>query len=153
MCELNDLSILVIDDDEKDLDKICKILAKLGVDYLFCAKNKREFEAFVKSEVIDIALVDIVVGQENGFEFVRTLKAEKPECIVIMHTSNATPVAYTSALALGANGFIEKGTSSYEHDVIHTFGRYARAKRYIYKAQEILNRAGADHGPKCTESV
>jgi DNA-binding NarL/FixJ family response regulator len=58
----------------------------------------------------DMTLVDLGLPDVSGIEVIRTLKAKRPECDVLVITTFGDERTVTSALEAGADGYLLKGT-------------------------------------------
>jgi DNA-binding NarL/FixJ family response regulator len=57
----------------------------------------------------EITLLDIRMGDGNGLDVLRALKAEQADMAVVMLTTYVNPAVVTKAVAWGASGYLCKG--------------------------------------------
>src|SRR6266404_6193965 len=101
------LKILVVDDDKS----ICRWLnAVLTADGYECraARSVDDAEALLKEGRIDVALLDIYIGQANGIEFLEKLKTLQPECKCVVMTAHASVETVARSVAGGALEYLVK---------------------------------------------
>ena len=81
------MNILCIDDEPLALRLLVSMLKdKPGVDTLHSFDNTAGALACAKSESIDIAFVDIMLGSANGLDFAQSLRSLQPGCKIIYCT-------------------------------------------------------------------
>ena len=101
------MDILFIDDNQQ-LYKVLKDNFSFVGHYLFYAKNTQDAFSVLKKEDINIILLDVRLGNENGVETLEKIKREYPPIPVIMITGYATIEAAVKAMKLGAFDFVKK---------------------------------------------
>lgn len=124
----NSLSIPACLPRERELDSTCiwlvddnasfrSLLAKL-LDAEVDLKCERQFpsppailEALSRETAPDIILLDIQMGEHNGLDAIRPIKALAPETHVLMFTTFAAPDARERAFREGASDFMLKSWS------------------------------------------
>ena len=81
------MNILCIDDEPLALRLLVSILKdKPDVETLHSFDNISDALAFAKTTDIDIAFVDIMLGNENGLDFAENLRSLQPNCKIIYCT-------------------------------------------------------------------
>ncbi len=104
--------IYLVDDDEKILENIQRILASQGYS-IETAKNASEFYAKIKEKPPAVAILDIFLGfnQPDGEELLKNLSENYPntQCIIISGESDIQKTL--SCLRNGALDFLEKPIS------------------------------------------
>lgn len=65
--------ILVVEDDSDSLNALCAILDALGYQYLGFRSAKEALDG-IKGKHIDLALLDIMMPEMNGYELMEELK-------------------------------------------------------------------------------
>jgi len=105
--------VLVVDDDPIILDMIKVFLTSNGYHY-YTASNSKEALKIVDNESIDIAIIDICLGEESGIDLIKTLREYHPKlpCIVITGFEDETTAHL--ALDVGAYGYLAKPFSLLE---------------------------------------
>jgi len=102
--------ILVIDDETSILDSLAGILTDEGFTPL-CVSSAEEGLERLKSEAVDLVLLDIWMPGMDGIEALKLIKAEHPELQVIMISGHGTIETAVQATKIGAFDFIEKPLS------------------------------------------
>jgi two-component system nitrogen regulation response regulator NtrX len=102
--------ILVIDDETSILDSLAGILTDENFKPL-CVASAEEGLERLKSEAVDLVLLDIWMPGMDGIEALKLIKAEHPELQVIMISGHGTIETAVQATKIGAFDFIEKPLS------------------------------------------
>lgn len=99
--------ILIIDDETFIRENVSRILSEEG--YQVCqASNMLEAGEQVASGEIDLALLDLNLGPENGIEVLKILKEFDPELLVIIITGFGSVESAVDALRMGAFHYMKK---------------------------------------------
>jgi DNA-binding NtrC family response regulator len=101
------LRVLVVDDDKS----ICRWLnAVLTAEGYECrvVRSVEEAEPLLRDGLIDLALLDIYIGQANGLEFLDKLKTLQPECKCVMMTAHASVETVARSVSGGALEYLSK---------------------------------------------
>jgi two-component system, NtrC family, nitrogen regulation response regulator NtrX len=99
-------TILIVDDEASILESLREILVEIGATV---AEAKTVAEAREKiSGDIHLAIVDIMLGKDNGLDVLEFIKKEKPQIPVIMISGHGTISLTAKAFKLGARDFLEK---------------------------------------------
>ncbi len=101
------LRVLVVDDDRS----ICRWLnAVLTAEGYECrvVRSVEEAEPLLRDGLIDLALLDIYIGQANGLEFLDKLKTLQPECKCVMMTAHASVETVARSVSGGALEYLSK---------------------------------------------
>ena len=101
------MDILFIDDNHQ-LFQVLKDNFSFVGHYLLYAKNTEDAFSVLKEEKINIILLDVRLGNENGVETLEKIKKNYPQIPVIMITGYATIEAAVKAIKLGAFDFVKK---------------------------------------------
>ncbi len=75
--------ILIVDDDVNTCQSLTAALSKEG-HQVFEAHSGKEALEKIRSQEVDLAVIDLMMPGMNGLEFFQTLKALHPEVISIM---------------------------------------------------------------------
>ncbi|MGW8194672.1 MAG: sigma-54-dependent transcriptional regulator [Desulforhopalus sp.] len=102
--------ILIIDDEKSILETLAGILADEGFDPV-CVDSAEEGLKRLKSETIDLVLLDIWLPGMDGIEALKQIRNEYPELQVIMISGHGTIETAVQATKIGAFDFIEKPLS------------------------------------------
>jgi DNA-binding NtrC family response regulator len=101
------LRVLVVDDD----NSICRWLnAVLTAEGYECcaARSVEDAEPLLQEGRLDLALLDIYIGQANGLEFLEKLKNLQPECKCVVMTAHASVETVARSVAGGALEYLSK---------------------------------------------
>jgi len=101
------LRVLVVDDD----NSICRWLnAVLTAEGYECraARSVEDAKPLLREGPIDLALLDIYIGQANGIEFLEKLKTLQPECKCVVMTAHASVETVARSVAGGALEYLVK---------------------------------------------
>lgn len=99
--------ILIIDDEAFIRENVSRILSEEG--YQVCeASNAVEATEQVASGEIDLALLDLNLGPENGIDVLKILKELDPELLVIIITGFGSVESAVDALKMGAYHYMKK---------------------------------------------
>jgi DNA-binding NtrC family response regulator len=101
------MEILVVDDDGATRQWLGLVLEAEGY-VCHRARNQQEAESWLHRGEIDLALVDIYLGSENGVDFLRRIKALQPNCDCVMMTAHASVETMAQAVKDGAVEYLSK---------------------------------------------
>lgn len=105
--------VLVVDDDPIILNMIDAFLTPKG--YLcYRASNSKEALKIVDNEPIDIAIIDIHLGEESGIDLIQTLRKNHPKLPCIVITGFEDEARVRLALDAGAYSYLAKPFSLLE---------------------------------------
>jgi two-component system response regulator AtoC len=99
---------ILLAEDERNLSRILETqLRKRGFDVVVCPDGRAAIER-LKSEVFDVALVDLVMPEVDGIGVLREAVGleESPEVIIV--TGNGTVETAIAAMKLGAYDYVTK---------------------------------------------
>ena len=99
--------ILVIDDDAKIRDLVCRYLKKSGYDSAG-ASDSAEAEDMMAGLAPDLLVVDRMMPGEDGFAFIRRLRARGDQTPAIILTAAGAKNSRLSGLKTGADDFLAK---------------------------------------------
>ncbi|NVN98340.1 MAG: sigma-54-dependent Fis family transcriptional regulator [Geobacteraceae bacterium] len=99
--------ILIIDDEQFIRDNVNRVLSEDGYETIQAADGKSALEA-VSSEEIDLALLDLNLGSENGIDILRSMKKIDPELLIIVITGYGSVETAVESLKLGAFHYMKK---------------------------------------------
>jgi signal transduction histidine kinase len=105
------IQVLLVDDDEDYFFITQDLLSDIeGMDYkvVWIPDLATAYDA-VRSQAYDVCLVDYQMGQENGLEFVRRVKADGIEVPLILLTGQGDRRIDLEAMTLGAADYLNKG--------------------------------------------
>jgi diguanylate cyclase (GGDEF)-like protein/PAS domain S-box-containing protein len=101
--------LLIVDDNEMNRDMLARRLERKGFEVVL-ADGAKELLQRVKSEKIDLVLLDIEMPEISGLDALKTLRATYSpiELPVIMVTAKNQSEDVVKALDLGANDYVTK---------------------------------------------
>jgi signal transduction histidine kinase len=108
-------SILVVDDNPSNFDIIESIFAMEDIDVFYSSSGIHALE-LLKTEAVDVILLDVMMPEMDGFEVCRRVK-ENPKwsCIpIIMVTALDSKEDLAFCLQSGADDFVEKPVNALE---------------------------------------
>ncbi len=98
--------ILVVDDDKMNLKRTGSILKKQYAVLL--AESGEEALRLIKTEKIDMILLDIAMPKMNGIETFEQMKNDSVDVPVIFLTASGDEDDVLSAISLGAINYLKK---------------------------------------------
>jgi CheY-like chemotaxis protein len=106
-------TILVVEDDNDGRQAICTILEGLGYGFLSFASAK-EALAGIKGKTLDLALLDIMMPEMNGYELLAEIRKmpEFAQLPVIMVTAKDEDSEILEGYQYGADYYITKPFTS-----------------------------------------
>ena len=105
------ISVLLVDDDKFVLDALKTILSKSGYP-VFAAENHAAALEIVATHPIDVAIIDLMLGKENGIELMNKIREQLPNLLTIIVTGFGTIEKAVEAMQQGAWDFIAKPVTS-----------------------------------------
>ncbi len=103
------IQCLIVDDNSPFLEAATDLLNREGLDVVGAASNSAEALRLVRELRPDVALVDIDLGDEDGFELARQLNESSK--VILVSTHSETDLAHLIAES-PALGFISKARLS-----------------------------------------
>ncbi|MGI5950026.1 response regulator transcription factor [Peptoniphilus sp.] len=98
--------ILVVEDDKDINDLVVEILKKSGYDS-YGALNVREANLFLQIHDFDLILLDLMMPEVSGEEFLEELRKNKKLPVIVLSAKIAKE-SKINVLKMGADAFIEK---------------------------------------------
>ncbi len=99
--------ILIIDDEPFIRENVERILGEDGYQVLSAADGKTAHE-LVSAEEIDLVLLDLNLGRENGLDVLKELREIDPELLVIVITGYGSVESAVASLKMGAFHYMKK---------------------------------------------
>lgn len=99
--------ILIIDDESFIRENVERILAEDGYAVLSAGSGKEAMELLSEDDV-DLVLLDLNLGRENGIDVLKSLKEGDPDLLVIVITGFGSVESAVDALKLGAFHYMKK---------------------------------------------
>ena len=99
--------ILVVDDDSSTTQWLHSVLTAEGYR-CDVAHNTKDAEALLRQKPVQLALIDIYLGDTNGLDFVPRVRAVHPDCDCVMMTAQASVETVARSVAEGAVEYLGK---------------------------------------------
>ncbi len=99
--------ILILDDNQKILDTLSRNFGSVGIECA-TAPDISTASGILQCCPIDLAIVDIKIGEESGIDALTMIKKMMPDLPVLMITGFATVETAVQAIKLGANEYLKK---------------------------------------------
>jgi PAS domain S-box-containing protein len=131
---LNDISVLVVDDEQGIRDGSERILKRMGCR-VHTASNGGEGLAVVDAEKIDILLLDLKMPGIDGMEVLGRVNQSHPHILVVVITGFATVETAIEAMKQGAYDFIPK---PFDPDQLRIVTARAAEKVQLHRETERL---------------
>lgn len=134
--------ILITDDDKQTRDLVATFLSYKGYQ-VFQACDAMEALEKIETEDIDLVVTDVMMPKVNGLEFIKRVKAVRPEIVAIVYSAFGNSVMTSNLLKAGAFFYLEKPFDLEELDAIiqRGFEHYSLQSRSYRKTPAIRNRA------------
>ena len=130
--------ILIIDDEAFIRENVSRILSEDG--YQVCqAANGGEARELVSGGEIDLALLDLNLGTENGTDVLKSLKLLDPELLVIIITGFGSVESAVDTLKLGAYHYMKK---PFKADALRVIVKLALQTQTLKREVRNLKRSG-----------
>lgn len=100
-------SILIIDDEPFIRENVQRVLSEDGYRVLE-AENGQQARDLVASDEVDLALLDLNLGADDGLELLKSLRELDPHLLVIIITGYGSVESAVEALRLGAYDYVKK---------------------------------------------
>lgn len=102
------MKVLLVDDHALFLEGLRNLLMLHGIQVVGTARDG--LEAFEKTMELrpDLVLMDVRMAGCDGVTATRMIKAERPECKIVMLTTSAEEPDLLEAIKNGANGYLLK---------------------------------------------
>jgi two-component system, chemotaxis family, chemotaxis protein CheY len=109
---LERVRFLVVDDNLHVINIVKTVLRGLGALHVFDARTSKDALEHLRDDAIDIVVLDYMLGDEDGVEFLRRLRTDPtsptPFVPVIMLTAHTEKSRVEAARDAGANAFCAK---------------------------------------------
>ena len=99
--------ILIVDDDPKMCVSLKTLLSDHGYE-LKTSSSVKEATECLDSDTFDLVLLDIVMGEENGFTVMDHIVSQKLDSLVVIITGHPSTDTAVDALRKGAYYFLKK---------------------------------------------
>lgn len=104
-------TVLVVDDHRETVDSLTRFLSRHGLTTL-CAYSGPECLEIMRSQSVDVVVLDVVMPGMDGFEVCKELKRLFPSLPVILLTARDDMATRATGMALGVSEFVAKPVNS-----------------------------------------
>ncbi|MDD2319382.1 MAG: sigma-54 dependent transcriptional regulator [Geobacteraceae bacterium] len=134
--------ILITDDDKQTRDLVATFLGYKGYR-VFQACDAMEALEMIEAEDIDLVVTDVMMPKVNGLEFIKRVKAVRPEIVAIVYSAYGNSVMTANLLKAGAFFYLEKPFDLEELDSIiqRGFEHFDMQSRNYRSVPSIKNRS------------
>lgn len=107
---LGELRILAVEDNFNALNLLRTMLADIGINQVFTAKDGKEALDFLGAadDMIDVVLCDWKMPRMSGLEVLQQIRTVDPDMPFIMVTGNADKESVLAAKNVGVTSYISK---------------------------------------------
>ncbi len=134
--------VLITDDDKQTRDLVATFLGYKGYT-VFQACDAMEALEKIAAEDIDLVVTDVMMPKVNGLEFIKRVKAIRPELVAIVYSAYGNSAMTANLLKAGAFFYLEKPFDLEELDSIiqRGFEHHALQSRSYRSAPSVRNRS------------
>lgn len=129
------LTVLIVDDDLAFINLLSFDLGSSGNYTVLTADSGEQGIETLKSQPVDIVLLDYHLGTMTGLQVLEWLNEQKMETPVIMLTAAGTEEVAVNAMKLGAYDYTRKERLELDHLPVLINGVY---ERYMFKKERQL---------------
>ncbi len=104
---MNDVTVLVVDDEQGILESLSRIFTREGFQVLTAPEAKQGLE-LLRRHPVKVLLTDLVMPNMSGADLLKAAKAISPETEVVMMTAYGTVENAVEAMKQGAYDFVTK---------------------------------------------
>lgn len=130
--------ILIIDDESFIRENVARILGDEGYEVCQADSGNAAREQVASGE-IDLALLDLNLGTENGIDVLKVLKEIDPELLIIIITGYGSVESAVDSLKLGAFHYMKK---PFKADALRVIVKLALQTQILKREVRNLKRAG-----------
>ena len=110
--DLSRSCVLILDDNERYLEMLFQILTGFGIKTIHSCQTAADARAAVAAHRVDLAIVDMMLGEEDGCDWVRWLRRSAIEtnyhAPVLMMSAHSSAGRVAKARDSGANFMVAK---------------------------------------------
>jgi DNA-binding NtrC family response regulator len=108
MSEREDVTILVVDDEEAVLNGVRRVLRSEGFSNVLMCRDPRDVEPLLEAEKVSLILLDLMMPHITGSELLERISASHPEIPVIVVTAEQDIRTAVGCMKLGAYDYLLK---------------------------------------------
>lgn len=141
-------NILIVDDEAAIRRALERFLGGIGYQ-AWGAGTGEEALKLMNEQIVDVALVDLVMPEMDGIELIKRMKSQNPQMVAIVMTAFGTITSAVEAMKVGAYHYLTKPfelddiasliKTSLEHRKLKEENRYLRQQlKAKYKFENIV---------------
>ncbi|MFG3257955.1 hybrid sensor histidine kinase/response regulator [Streptomyces sp. NPDC048172] len=107
---LSGVRVLVVDDDIRNVFALTHALGRVGMSVRYAENGREGIETLAADPAVDLVLMDIMMPELDGYEAIRTLRADPrfTRLPVVALTAQAMPGDDEQSLTAGASAYVPK---------------------------------------------
>ncbi|MFV1967518.1 MAG: response regulator [Pirellulaceae bacterium] len=144
------IRLLVADDHEVVRSGLIQLVQETEIEVVAEADNGEDTVHLAMQLSPDVAIVDVVMPRGDGLTVLPRLKAECPRLPVLIFSAHDNPTFIARAVALGAAGYLLKGTQPEE--ILQAI-RDAAAGKTLWTREALRRVTGALATPRLSVDV
>ena len=135
---MQEINVFVVDDHQIFLDGIVSLLDdEPNIKIVGTAHNGKQAIDRIKTQKVDVVLMDINMPEMDGIEATKQLKKINPNIKILMLTMHSEPRFIKECLEIGAKGYVLKNIS--KDDLLKAIDSVYQDKSFLdQEAQEKL---------------
>ncbi len=102
------ITVLTVEDNEADYIQLQRIVKEIGNIHLIHAGNLEKAFDLIQTNSVDIILLDYMLPDGSGFEFMKSLKQKQVDIPVVMITGQGNEVIASESIQSGAYDYLPK---------------------------------------------
>jgi len=140
---VDNLSVMIVDDEEDFLETLVKRLEKRDVKVIG-AKSGEEALELLQDSPVDVVVLDVKMPGMDGIEALREIKRRHPLVEVILLTGHASTEVAIKGMELGAFDYLMKpiGMDELLYKVQDAYERVSIQKQKIKRIEGVMNTEG-----------
>jgi len=120
------MKLLLVDDEEQFVEVLAQRLSTRGYDVKTAFDGDAAIE-LVRSEDVDVVILDVLMPGKDGLSTLKEIKAIKPDVEVIMLTGDGSIETAIEGTKLGAYDYLMKPTDT--SDLVSKIGKAYQRKK------------------------
>ena len=132
--------VLVVDDDVQMLKLVARVAHQEGFQVVTCENGRQAMEE-LRRQPADLAIVDLMMPEVNGLDVLREMRAEVPECEVVLMSGHADVSAAVEAIKLGGRDYLTKPLDLTRlRELLHSTREESERRRALLASESRLAR-------------
>ncbi len=140
---MDDLSVMIVDDEEDFLETLVKRLEKRDVKVIG-AKSGEEALELLQESPVDVVVLDVKMPGMDGIEALKEIRRRHPLVEVVLLTGHASTEVAIKGMELGAFDYLMKpiGMDELLYKVQDAYERVSIKKQKIKRMEGVMNTDG-----------